>query len=608
MGPYVFNPDDAVRFAHERRIKVRRNGNELIFGKCPYCGSLSEDKDKFAINLTTGAFNCLRASCGAKGNMITLSRDFGFSLGRDVDEYYSPRREFRDMRKYGRPKEIREPAIRYLASRGISESVIRAYEITTKPDDDNLLSIPFFDDKGDLQAVKFRKIDFDKTRDKNKELFLKGCRPILFGMNLCDAKKSDTLVLTEGQIDALSVAEAGILNAVSVPTGAKGFSWVPYCWDFMKKFKTLVVFGDHENGHITLLDEMTKRFRHGKVKHVREEDYKDCKDANELLRKYGADAVRAAVANSEIVENPYIRKLSKVEKPESRETINTGISQLNKLIKGFSFGQVVVLTGERGLGKSTLGSQFILEAVDQEYPAIIYSGEMMDWQVQEWVDRQAAGDDHINRIKEDNGYIRFAVDAEAEKKIHEWYDDLLYIRENDVRDEEAAEALITTLRTSVTQYGVRVALIDNLMTAVDDDMASDFYRQQSAFMRQLVKTAKEYDALIILVAHPRKSQGRVDFTNDDISGSGNITNLADIVLNYAKPKNEDETNAPRILQVTKNRVNGLLEYNGIPLYFSDASKRITESTYGDKKEKRYKWETEEDAWHNADNLPDEIPF
>ena len=64
-------------------------------------------------------------------------------------------------------------------------------------------------------------------------------------MNHCNPD-NPTLVLTEGQIDSLSVAEAGIENAVSVPTGAKGFTWIPYCWDFLSQFKTLVVFGDCE--------------------------------------------------------------------------------------------------------------------------------------------------------------------------------------------------------------------------------------------------------------------------------------------------------------------------------------------------------------------------
>ena len=45
----------------------------------------------FSINLKTGQFKCLRASCGVSGNMITLQKDFDFSLGTQIDEYYAPK-------------------------------------------------------------------------------------------------------------------------------------------------------------------------------------------------------------------------------------------------------------------------------------------------------------------------------------------------------------------------------------------------------------------------------------------------------------------------------------------------------------------------------------
>ena len=79
---YQFKREDAIRFAELTNIPTKVKGEELIFRKCPYCGKTnSTDKEKFAINLKTGQFKCLRASCGAHGNMVTLSKDFDFSLG-----------------------------------------------------------------------------------------------------------------------------------------------------------------------------------------------------------------------------------------------------------------------------------------------------------------------------------------------------------------------------------------------------------------------------------------------------------------------------------------------------------------------------------------------
>ena len=114
--------------------------------------------------------------------------------------------------------------------------------------------------------------------------------------------------------------------------------------------------------------------------------------------------------------------------------------------------------------------------------------------------------------------------------------------------------------------------------------------------------AKTYGVLTILVVHPRKRIS-AEFTNDDVAGSGNITNLADLVIRYDRLK-DHSTDEPRILAVTKNRATGIVNYKGISLYFEESSKRISERQDGFERE--YGWETEEDFW--KDGVPDDIPF
>ena len=612
LSIYNFDPEDAKRFGQEQHIKYQQRGDELQFKYCPYCRNKTNDKDTFAINLRTGQFKCLRASCGAKGNMITLARDFGFSLGNTVDEYFNQQRRFRDISKYPRPI-TKTPAVEYLESRGISKMIAESYAITTKEDDDKILAIPFYDDKNILQMVKYRRTNFDKSIHKNKEWSLSNTRPILFGMDHCDPERSKALVMTEGQLDALSVAEAfsGNINVASVPTGANGFTWVSYCWDFLCKYDTLIVFGDHEKGHITLLEDMRTRF-HGTIKHVREEAYKDCKDANDLLRKYGRQAVIEAVNEAVILDNPKIKKLSDVTRKNiaEMEHIDTGIGPLNQLLGGFYFGQLILLTGERGLGKSTLGSQFITQAVSQGIPSFCYSGELPEWFFQDWFDRQCAGTERINIKLSDLGFRNYLVNPEAVERIHEWYDDKIYIYDNTAQASEDGEeeAIIKTIDSAIRQYGCRMLMIDNLMTAISDDLSSDLYRQQSVFVRELVKMAKQYDVIIILVVHPRKRSWKL-FSNDDVAGSSNITNLADVVLNYSLPDEEDERNPDRVLQVTKNRLSGLVDDKGIALYYEEKSKRISD-TYGMFGWK-LSWEEDADAtdpehWQSQDN--EEVPF
>ena len=151
MTIYNFQADDARRFAMEQGARTRESGDELQFKICPYCRS-SKDQYKFAINLKTGQFHCLRASCGVKGNMITLHKDFGFSLGQEADRYYDGEKKYRDLGK-ARKIEVKPAAIRYMQSRGISETVTKRYGITTQKANENILVFPFMDTGGSLRPT-----------------------------------------------------------------------------------------------------------------------------------------------------------------------------------------------------------------------------------------------------------------------------------------------------------------------------------------------------------------------------------------------------------------------------------------------------------------------
>lgn len=581
MGIYEFQPDDAFRFANEIGAKSFQKGDELHFTYCPYClGGKSKDKNTFSLDLKTGMFKCLRSSCNAHGNMITLSKDFNFSLGSQVDEYYQGYKKFRRIHRKEKPQ-TKPAAVAYLESRGISEAIANKYNITVQKDNEKILVFPFYDENDVMQFVKYRKTNFDKAVDKNKEWCERDCKPILFGMNQCNFENT-TLVLTEGQIDSLSVAEAGIENAVSVPTGAKGFTWIPYCWDFLSRFTTLVVFGDLEGETITLLSEMKKRFN-GAVKHVRQEDYQGCKDANEILQKYGKDAVRKAVKNAIPVPVKRIKPLNEVERVNlnNMEKISSGIRSLDRLLGGFYFGQLILLTGERGEGKSTLASQFGSFAVSEGYPVFFYSGELMDWYFKAWFDLQVAGSRHINPLKSNLGYTSYSIDGNYIGQIESWYAGKAFVYDNGIVEEgEEEESILETMEKAIKQYGCRVLVVDNLMTAITDDIASDLYRQQTKFVKNLATLAKRYNVLIFLIAHPRKSVG-TEFGNDDIAGSGNITNLVDVVMRYSKPKGDgyDPDTPDRLLTVYKNRLTGVTDRKGILLRYEASSKRISEDRF-----------------------------
>ena len=606
---YEFSQEDAYRFAREQFVETKTKGNELQFKYCPYChgGQGGKDKGTFSIDLTTGKFKCLRASCNAHGNMITLSRDFNFSLGNQVDEYYKSQKRYRRFKRPEKPIEPLEPAVEYLKKRGISSEIAKKYEITIKQETNNILVFPFYDEKGELQFIKYRKTDFDKEKDKNKEWCEKDCKPILFGMKQCN-EKFDRLVLTEGQLDSLSVAEAGIENAVSVPTGANGFTWSPYCWDWLTKFEEIVVFGDCEKGKITLLDDISKRFPN-KVKHVREADYLECKDANEILLKHGPDAVKKAVDNAIALPVNKVLSLADVENVNIFELqkLKTGLKELDDtLYGGIPFGIVCLVAGKRGDGKSTLTSQIMGQAVEQGYNTFACSGELPNYLYKSWFDFQIAGRNHITENNKDGRINRFITNPN-QKLINDWYREKAFIYDNRIVEDDEQEDLLKTITQAIMQYGIKVILIDNLMTAmyIDEKQGSDKYDQQGRFVRALTKIALQYDCLILLVAHRRKNSFTTD-ANDEVSGSGDITNLAGMVLSYDRGTEKEGLRPDqRKLIIAKNRLFGKINLNGIVLDYDEKSKRIYSND--DELIREYGWNVDSDGFQKVDEL-EEIPF
>ena len=77
---YDYKVSDVYDFMTAHNFEYRTKGDEIEVKRCPYCNGGSSDKYTFSINAKTGAFNCLRASCGKKGHFVELCRDCGYEL------------------------------------------------------------------------------------------------------------------------------------------------------------------------------------------------------------------------------------------------------------------------------------------------------------------------------------------------------------------------------------------------------------------------------------------------------------------------------------------------------------------------------------------------
>ena len=568
---YEFKSSDVFDFANFIGADVKQKGNELFFKYCPQCKGGGGDKETFSVNLENGAFKCFRASCNYHGHFVELARDFDFKLDDGQERKY---RKLPQLKIESKPK-----AIEWLEKRGISADVVKRYKITVQKDNENILVFPFYDEQGLMQFVKYRKMDFDKEKDKNKEWCEKDTMPILFGMAQCE--DFTKLVITEGQIDSLSIASCGIKNAVSVPTGALGFTWLANCWDWINKFEEIVVFGDSEKGKITLIETLEKRIQ-GKVKCVRCEDYLCEKDANDILRKYGKDAIIKAVENAELRDVRYVKRLANVEGVNLSDLpkIKTGIRQLDRICGGLLNGHVILLSGKRGEGKSTFMSQLVAEAIEQNNAVFVYSGELPNYHFKNWLDLQIAGNKFVDTRKNEYGDNEYFLKDDTINTINRWYYDKAFIFDNSAVTDDEYEGLLKVIVDSICRYDIKLVCIDNLMTAMESDTNSDLYRQQSSFVKNLEKMAQQYDVAIILVAHPKKNQG--EFDNDAVSGSSDITNAVSFVFNYQRAKEGSPHNSE--LMVTKNRLNGkiLIGDNSIKLYYSEKSKRVVSNPYENK--------------------------
>lgn len=584
---YSMSLDDLNGFIEFIGAETKTKGKDVWFRRCPKCGATAprDDDWKFSVNWKTGAFGCLRGSCGYKGHFVELCRDFGYKIGNEVDQTYAV---FPQPERRIKP---RDSALAYLSARGISKEIAEKYEVTAFENKPKVLWLPLFNEYGKLVGAKERRMDWKKGSKFQKEIFTKGSQPVLFGMKQCE--DFTTLVITEGLIDAMSVAESGMKNAVSVPNGKQGFNWIPSCLNWMNRFAEIVIFGDLENGKVSLVDGISKRV-HKRIRVVRPEDYLGEKDANDILNSFGADAIRKCVENAEERKVNHVKELADVEyKDLSRlPKIRTGVLELDKALKGgICLGQVVLLSGKRGEGKSTFGSNLFADALDQGYRCFAYSGELPDYHFKGWLNAQLAGTAHTSVREDEFGDPDYYVDEQTDKQISDWYRGRAFIYDRQMIEGEELESLTETVRKAVSQKDIKFVMIDNLMTAMDDvDDQSNLYLAQSKFVDALKEIAIQYDCVVVLIAHLRKT-GKDEkgnpFDNDSVSGSSDITNRVDIVMNYGKAPEDAEGDS--VLQIGKNRLAGVLRLgkDGIMLKYSAKTKRV----FGVRSlDKRYGWE------------------
>ena len=474
----------------------------------------------------------------------------------------------------------------YCEKRNISKNTI---DYVGVKENNNCVVFEYKNELGEHLANKYRKT---KKSEGPKMWFEKGTNVnTLFNMDKVNI--SEPLLITEGEFDCLSAIESGFKNTVSIPSGVNGTNeWITSNWTFIEQFEEIIIWFDNDEAGIKGAREVFNRLPNTSVKIVRCEV---ANDINELLHKYGKLAVLKQIEKATTPTIEGVATLDMIEDFDvhEAETLKTGIDYIDDKLVGMVFGSLNVLSGRNGSGKSTILNQiYIAEAINQGYKTFLFSGELIGGNVKYWLLQTLANEEQFAEYTAKDGHKYKKVTMQGKEKIIQDMKDRFFLYDN---DDYRIEAIIEKMTILAKRYGVRVFVIDNLMTV--ESSLKDKYEAETDIVKKLKNFAKKYNALVHLVAHPRKSMND-EIEKDDVAGSANITNLADYVTTISRAKDE-EVEYDAILKILKNRHTGVNV--GKKLMFSIERKRFFSAETEKELNKRYLDNFEQlgiDEWDN----------
>ena len=234
--------------------------------------------------------------------------------------------------------------------------------------------------------------------------------------------------------------------------------------------------------------------------------------------------------------------------------IPTGHEVFDRKALGFILGEISIVSGLNGSGKSSWLNCISLNAIQRGFKVAMFSGELMKEKVKVWLNQVAAGREFVKKVY---GYDDFYyVPKDVTAKIDGWTKDKIFLYDN--KYGRNWSRLLESIKTVVEQKNVNLLILDNLMTLDLDAFSGDKNEKQSSFVNSLADLAKQANIHIILVAHPRKSL--TFLRREDIGGSGDITNLADNVYIIHRCNKDFEKRAPEFLG--QDEVNKITQYDG----------------------------------------------
>ena len=259
----------------------------------------------------------------------------------------------------------------------------------------------------------------------------------------------------------------------------------------------------------------------------------------------------------------------------------TGYIDLDKAIKGLFDGEVTIISGLNSSGKSSWLNSLILNIIEQGVRVAMWSGELQGFVLKSWLHMVAAGKTFLKPY-DDYWYVPEPI----AQRIDAWLSDRLLLFDNDYPPEWS---LLLNDMEVLAEQGVRLFVLDNLMSMNIDIVNGSDNQKQTALIKNVCNMAKQYKCHIILVAHPRKATGFLRKT--DISGTSDLTNAASNVLIVHRVNNDFKklggeffgdayisqfNGFGNVVEVCKNRLMGAQD-TLVGLHYEQESRRFKNS-------------------------------
>ncbi|TRZ80531.1 toprim domain-containing protein [bacterium] len=436
--------------------------------------------------------------------------------------------------KWKNKTELTNKAVKYFEGRMISQIALNKMRVYSEK-----VMMPQF--KGEIECICFpyfydNKLINIKYRGPKKSFRMVSGAELIFWNIDCLAQNKE-IVIVEGEIDALTFIQAGYENTLSVPNGAnKNLEYLDNCIDMFADIERIYIAIDQDTKGIELRGELVRRLGAERCWIV---SFKDCKDANEYLLKYGP-AIQDVLSEAKPVPVKGIIEIKSLY-AEIRNLFENGIQPGKKINQNiidekvtWETGRLVIVTGIPASGKSEFVDHIVCKL------NIIHG-----WKAGYFTPENYPLKFHYTKLFEKIIGKKFSKDKVTET---EWDNAYEYISNNYfyILNEEdfTVKSILDSAKVLIKTRGIKIIVIDPYNKLEHKYMDSET-QYISRFLDDLITFAKINDILIFLIAHPRKmnksANGKTDVPSlYDISGSANFYNKTDYGITVHR--NTDDQN------------------------------------------------------------------